>query len=115
MTSADETVANGATTNVWHKLIPSKVSLFAWRLLQDRILIKSNLVRRRVLQPDDSLCVEGCDNIKIAVHLFNGWDVFGAVWYLVCHWLDISVVFPRSITDHFFFLQFIHMAGMSRS
>jgi len=60
-----------------------------------------------------NLCVGGCGNIETAVHLFIGCEVFGTIWYLVCHWLDISVVFPGSITDHFF--QFIHMVGMSRA
>jgi len=37
LTSSDDLVAGGANNNVWHKLVPSKVSLFAWRLLQNKI------------------------------------------------------------------------------
>jgi hypothetical protein len=35
LTSVDEPMADGADNNVWHKLVPSKVSLFAWCLLKD--------------------------------------------------------------------------------
>jgi len=101
LTSDNEPTATGATNNVWDKLVPSKVSLFAWRLLQDRIPIKSNLVRCRILQPANNFCVGGCDNIETTFQLFIGCDVFGSVWYLVCHWLGISVVFSGSITDYF--------------
>ena len=72
LTSADESVISGAYNNVWHKLVLSKVSLFAWRLLQDRIPTRSNLMRRHVLQPNDNLCVGGCGNFETANHLFIG-------------------------------------------
>jgi hypothetical protein len=57
LTDTYDQVAVGILNDVWHKLIPTKVSLFVWRLLQDRIPTKSNLVRRHVLQPIDNLCV----------------------------------------------------------
>jgi len=106
-------VISGAYNNVWHKLVLSKVSLFAWRLLQDRIPTRSNLMRRHVLQPNDNLCVGGCGNFETANHLFIGWNLFGSVWYLIYHWLDISFVCPALINDHF--IQFIKLTGMPRS
>jgi hypothetical protein len=38
---------------VWHKKVPLKVSVFAWRLLQNRLSTKDNLVMCGVLQVDD--------------------------------------------------------------
>ena len=38
------------------KLVPVKVSIFVWRLLQDRIPTRANLVRRLVLQPNHNVC-----------------------------------------------------------
>jgi len=52
LTSVDEPPARGLFDNVWHKHVPLKVSLFAWRLLRNRLPTKDNLVRRRVLQHD---------------------------------------------------------------
>jgi len=96
--------------DVWHKLVPSKVSLFAWRLLQDRIPTRTNLVRRNVLQSIDNACVTGCGSVETTDHLFRCCDISGSVWYLLCQWLGVTCVFPGSVTDHYF--QFIHLAGL---
>ena len=72
-----------------------------------------NLIRRHVLPPDNNLCVSGCGIIETADHLFVGSNFFEKVWSLICHWIGISFVCSRSINDHF--LQFIYLAGMSRS
>jgi len=37
LTTVDDQVVAGSLHDVWQKLVPTKVSLFAWRLLQDRI------------------------------------------------------------------------------
>jgi len=99
--------------DVWHKLVPTKVSLFAWRLLKDRIPTRSNLVRRHVIQPNENLCLGGCGCIETADHLFIGCDLFGSVWFVICHWIGFSCVFPGSITNHY--LQFTHLAGLPRA
>jgi len=110
LTSSDDYMERSTVSNVWHKLVPSKVSLFAWRLLQNRIPTKSNLVHRRVLQPNVNLCVGGYGFIETADHLFLRCDLFGSVWGLVCQWLGVSHVSPSSIPEHF--LQFVHLAGL---
>jgi hypothetical protein len=112
LTTSDDHVADVAGLDVWHKLVPSKVSLFAWRLLQDRIPTKSNLVRRHVIQPTDNFCVGGCGSSETSDHLFITCDLFGRTWYLICLCIGIPCVFPGSVKDHF--SQFIHLAGMPR-
>ena len=79
LTSDAEPVVDGVYKNVWHKLVPSKVALFAWRLLQDKIPTRANLVRIHVLQPNDNLCVGGCENVEMADHLFLGCILCGSV------------------------------------
>jgi len=113
LTNVEGQVANGVCKDVWHKFVPSKVSLFAWRLLQYRIPTRSNLLRRHVLRPSDNICVGGCGSSETADHLFIGCDVFGSVWYSICHWIGIPCVLPRTVTDHY--SQFINMAGLPRS
>ena len=96
--------------DVWHKLVLAKFSIFAWRLLLDRVPTRSNLVRRHVLEPNDSMCVGGCGNIETTDHLFLECDLFRNVWYLICHWLGISFVYPGHIKE--LYLQFSQLAGM---
>jgi hypothetical protein len=52
--------ANAAATAVWHKNVPMKVSICAWRLLRNRWPAKDNLVRRGVIPFDSQLCVTKC-------------------------------------------------------
>jgi len=87
--------------------------MFAWRLLRDRLPTKDNLVLRQVLQPVDNVCVGGCGSLETVNHLFFGCDTFSSVWFLVFQWLGISFVAPLEAQNHF--LQFGHLAGLSRS
>ncbi|XP_024636253.1 uncharacterized protein [Medicago truncatula] len=112
LTNTEVPVTDAVGLDVWHKCVPSKVSVFAWRLLQDRVATRANLVRRRVLQAVDNLCVGGCGYPETADHLFIQCTSFGQVWYLVCQWLGIPCVFQGSVKRHF--LQFSQMAGMTR-
>jgi hypothetical protein len=113
LTNSAVQVSTGAGLDVWHKCVPCKVSVFAWRLLQDRVPTRANLVRRQVLQTADILCAGGCGIPETVDHLFIGCTVFGRVWYLVCHWLGIPCVFHGSVKQHF--VQFINLAGLPRA
>jgi hypothetical protein len=42
---------------LWRKDIPLKVSIFAWRLIQNRLPTKVNLFRRGVIHNEAQLCV----------------------------------------------------------
>jgi len=103
----DESLARGRSNQVWHKYVPSKVSVFAWRLLRDRLPTKANLARRRVLQPDDITCAAGCGLSETVYHLFLACDTYGTIW------LGISHVSAGEMEEHF--IQFTYMAGMPRS
>jgi len=114
LSSTAEPMATSASNDVWHKLVPVKVSIFVWRLPQDRIPTRANLVRRLVLQPNLNLCAAGCDSVETTDHLFLHCNYFRNVWYhLTGHWLGISFVFPGRIQE--FYLQFTQLAGMPRA
>jgi hypothetical protein len=68
---------------VWHKQVPLKISIFAWRLLRDRLPTKSNLVARGIISPEDQYCVSGCGGIESAQHIFLSCGTFGYLWALV--------------------------------
>ncbi|XP_024632674.1 uncharacterized protein [Medicago truncatula] len=94
---------------VWHKQVSLKVSVFAWRLLRDRLPTRLNLISRRVLSPDMSSCVAGCGHPESAQHLFLSCDTFGSMWHLVRDWIGCYGVDTDNISDHF--LQFTLLAG----
>jgi hypothetical protein len=99
--------------DVWHKSVPLKVSIFAWRLLRNRLPTKDNLLSRGVLQHDDISCVGGCGSEENACHLFLGCTTFGSIWYRLLHWLGINFVAPEVLGEHFH--QFSHFSGLPQS
>jgi len=86
---------------IWHKDVPLKVSLFAWRLFRNRLPTKDNLSRRRVIPHDAQLCVTGCSNIESTNNLFLGCIVLNSIWHLVCNWIGFASVDPLGISGHF--------------
>jgi hypothetical protein len=48
---------------IWYKDVSLKISLFAWRLLHNRLPTKDNLVRRDIIPHESQLCVSGCGNV----------------------------------------------------
>ncbi|XP_024630905.2 uncharacterized protein [Medicago truncatula] len=87
---------------VWHKQVPLKVSVFAWRLLRDRLPTRTNLIARRVLSSDMSSCVAGYGHPESARHLFLLCDTFGSLWHLVRDWIGCFGVDTDNISAHFF-------------
>jgi len=51
--------------------VPLKVSLFAWRLLRNRLPSKDNLAQHRVIYIDDIVCVAACGAIETPDHLLS--------------------------------------------
>jgi hypothetical protein len=101
------------TVLVWHKQVPLKVSIVAWRLLKDRLPTRSNLHRRDNIPTDGVSCVSGCGSEESASHLFIHCDVFGSLWQHVRSWIGVTGVDPLNINDHFF--QFIHYTVFSKA
>jgi hypothetical protein len=54
---------------IWHKLVPLKVSMLAWRLLRNRLPTKDNLVTHNIIFHEASLCVNGCCTLETTNHL----------------------------------------------
>ena len=103
-----------ATSNLaWHKQVPQKVSIVAWRLLQDRLPTKINLHRRGITQVTDTSCVSGCGKEETTSHLFLHCHVFGAIWQHIRSWIGVSGADTDNVTDHI--QQFIHYSGYTKA
>ncbi|GAU29681.1 hypothetical protein TSUD_53330 [Trifolium subterraneum] len=94
---------------IWHKQVPLKVSIFAWRLLRDRLPTKTNLATRGIITSEAQACVAGCGGMETAQHLFIACSIFGSLWSSVRSWIGFSSVDPHNLTDHF--LQFTFSSG----
>ena len=98
---------------IWHKKVPLKVSIFAWRLLRDRLPTRQNLAHRGILPLEARLCLAGCGQVEDVNHLFLSCPSYGALWSLVRDWLGVAGVEDQVVSDHV--QQFIHYAGVSKS
>jgi len=82
LTSVEEPPARGLFDDLWHKHVPLKVSLFAWRLLHNRLPTHDNLVRRRVLHHDANQCVGGMDGKLGWTHRVGPFNPSFLVWWV---------------------------------
>jgi len=86
--------------DVWHRYIPTKVSLFVWRLLRNRLPTKDNLIRRRVIQAPDTACAYGCGELETSNHLFLECEIPNMVWLHVRKWIGLHMVYPCQLREH---------------
>ncbi|GAU22999.1 hypothetical protein TSUD_98280 [Trifolium subterraneum] len=93
LTRTDMGVDEVPTDLIWHKQVPSKVSVLAWRLLRNRLPTKDNLVRRHIITPDAHFCVTGCGEVETAQHLFLSCPIFAPMWSSLRAWVGISCNF----------------------
>ncbi|GAU47626.1 hypothetical protein TSUD_281040 [Trifolium subterraneum] len=98
---------------IWHKHVPLKVSILAWRLLRDRFPGKSNLVTKGIINPGAHLCVSGCGSVESAEHIFLSYSTFGTLWPLVRAWIGFASVDSQNLSEHF--LQFTYASGGLRA
>jgi hypothetical protein len=92
LTSQDSVVLGVVDDLVWHKQVPLKVYIFAWRVLRDRLPMKTNLVTCGIISAEAHFYVSGCGGIESAQHLFLSCSTYGSLWALVRSWINFSAV-----------------------
>jgi hypothetical protein len=85
--------------NLWKCGAPSKVCAFAWQLLLDRIPTKDNLLKRRIIQPAQGVCVFCGLAPESSTHLFLHCRGAAKVWYDVSRWLGFFNTLPHTIVS----------------
>ncbi|PNX56781.1 70 kDa peptidyl-prolyl isomerase [Trifolium pratense] len=98
---------------IWHSQVPLKVSIFAWRLLRDRLPTRANMVSRSILSPEAHFCFSGYGDVESAQHLFLSCSTFGGLWSLVSSWIGSSSETAQTLSDHF--VKFTTSAGGLRA
>lgn len=86
---------------IQHKQVSLKVTIFAWRLLRDRLPTKSNFPNRGILSFEACLCVASCGQVEDARHLFLSCSFFGSLWPLLQSWIGFEGAHHQDISDHF--------------
>ncbi|KAG5041359.1 hypothetical protein JHK82_013466 [Glycine max] len=105
---------DGVFEELWKLKLPSKITIFAWRLIRDRLPTRSNL-RRKQIEVDDPRCPFCRSAEESAAHLFFHCSRIAPVWWESLSWVNLLGVFPNHPRQHF--LQHIYgvTAGMRAS
>ncbi|XP_058786284.1 uncharacterized protein LOC131660936 [Vicia villosa] len=76
---------------MWDIKAPSKVKIFAWRLILDRLPTKDQLKKRGILDTDrDCCCVFCSQEEESSKHLFDSCPITRNIWSRVGGWLGNS-------------------------
>ncbi|GKV04507.1 hypothetical protein SLEP1_g16659 [Rubroshorea leprosula] len=80
------------------RLVPSKVSIFGWRLCLDRLPTRRNLQKRGVTFQEDNttcgLCKKGVEEVD---HLFCTCMEAWVVWAKMIKWWGMELVMPDTV------------------
>jgi hypothetical protein len=97
-------VTFGATEDLMcHKYVLLKVSIFVWRLLHNRLPMKTNLVARDIISPEAHFCVSGCGGVESAQHfpillvLFRHYFGIGLTFWWWTHNISLITLFSLLI------------------
>ncbi|XP_006603181.1 uncharacterized protein [Glycine max] len=85
---------------LWKLKIPAKSSVFAWRLIKDRLPKKLNLRRGQVVV-NGTLCPFCSNNEEEAAHLFFNCSKILPLWWESLSWINIVIELPQNPRDHF--------------
>lgn len=77
------------------------------------------MVSRGIITYATQLCTSGCGEVESSYHFILNYNIFGSFWFLVRDLLGFSLVYPRSISDHFvhyahLFVHYARLTGGSR-
>jgi len=98
LTSWEASQGDQVADLIWHKQVLLKAFIFAWRLLQNWLPTRSNLLDRGIISYVDARCLAGCAHMETSQHLFLSCDFYGLLWHAVRSWLGVSGPDPFSIS-----------------
>jgi hypothetical protein len=85
---------------IWSSAAPSKVCVFSWQLLLDRVATCANLaLRGMVFQDHGQNCVLCESTLETADHMFLRCQFSSAVWYNILGWLGYSLALPSNVAS----------------
>ncbi|KAK2435369.1 hypothetical protein QL285_020433 [Trifolium repens] len=89
-----------ALKNLWRNDVSSKVLVFGWRLLLERLPTRGALSHRGILtSPNDLHCIFCLHHIEDCEHLFFNCSFIKNIWEIVYQWIGRSVVTGAAVAN----------------
>ena len=90
-----------AMSCLWDTLVPSKIIVFGWRCIRDRIATRDHLVRRGIISNDrDKVCVFCFGDLETLDHLMVSCPFTRMVWRRIFSWIGLDYVNSHDIVEH---------------
>lgn len=86
----DSRLPSGSMPTRWNCSVPIKINVFIWRLMMDRLHVRSKLVERGV-DLDSVLCPLCHDATEDVLHLFIQCTIANQICRRVSLWLDLDI------------------------
>jgi hypothetical protein len=91
-----------ALKKLWKANVPSKVGIFGWRLLIDKLPTRDALFRKGIITNSlDRCCVFCLNEIEDVHHVFFKCSVIAPVWENFFKWLGTNTIPYQSLSQHF--------------
>lgn len=87
---------------LWSATVPSKVTVFSWKVVLDRVQTRLQFRKRKLLRHFDDISCPFCkQHVETANHLLFLCQVSHYVWMRGCNWLELDIVLPNEVIAHF--------------
>jgi hypothetical protein len=91
-----------ALKKLWVTKVPSKASIFGWRLLLAKLPTKVALFDKGIITTNLEKCCVFCSGVEEDIqHVFFNCNVILQLWDAIFNWLGTTSVTYVSVTDHF--------------
>ncbi|XP_058762491.1 uncharacterized protein LOC131635875 [Vicia villosa] len=86
---------------IWSAKVPSKLSIFGWRLLRDRLPTKVQLATRGIIQNEEEMLCVFCELYEEdAAHVFIRCPQLRLLWQKIFTWLDLDGQNAQDCPNH---------------
>lgn len=97
-----EGVQAALCSKIWSCDVPTKVQIFVWKMMLNRLPTRDNLERRGIINNVHELCCVLCfEENETANHLFCNCRMSQAVWTAVMQWIGVQLLEEDEIPAHF--------------
>ena len=87
---------------IWKLKVPPKINFLLWRIFRNRLPSCYNLLSRNIRVDEGNYNCKFClYTLETMEYLLVGCPVITEVWNACYGWINLSVMLPRSISDHF--------------
>jgi hypothetical protein len=87
---------------MWKNNVPSKISIFGWRLLLEKLPTRDSLFIKGVITNVlDRGCVLCCNHVETTTHIFLQCPASNSVWVHIFKWMGLTPIMNASVQQHF--------------